>query len=1750
MRAHQNQEKYRVPTAEELSLGINDLKGGFKKNNVRYVDFTLFDRAITNQFGGIPSVLVECLYQGFVSDTSTKITLTGFIETLEGIYGGDRTELLKFIFNVYDVRSVNAIERTNVERILRAAHGGGDEEEEDSGEETTDGNGEALGRYVRNAKPILDAMFSVKSEVAHRGSGDSSRIKNNFIERQAKAQEGQPRGESEEGDKNKSGVAVASVTAITNKRRSKIKFVDFLQFDGDITVISDWVLTAMKVFITTPSPRLMRNEKRYSAAVETEEMIARYGESQASIDKLRQIFYARCGSTKAELSLDLWVDWVVSYMTVDLAAALFRSKSRNFKLTWRFADFAEFCMIFGAGSLEDKALALCKMFYSSFVAEQQQQAIDAEIEAESKGETTRELRFDEAEEEQNEEEENEVGGEGDCGEQQQHSEGRRSKANAKRKEKLTAFLRSMRAMVLLLARSYDPEQVQPEPPKYFSANTSSLSEHVPNPSSRRRSLSESTSSEVGGNHSSKKPSLGVADKKDAEKYVSTLESLEATTFLPAAVRESLGEVEQEGREQDIEPPILLQRYIDLIINNESNLPGLRELSMTSCCLFGVRPPAPHLEKEYMMEIMMRRQAEFPQTSVNPFGPEDTEWCIISKSWWDSWRFYVGKIRQPSMHGSNKSNSGDSSPERVVPEPKAIDNWAILKRTGAKQLLNGISMGQHLEVIPPAVYASVYAWYGGGPRIIRKVVPVIKVLATTNSDGSDESSPRSDNGRPQVATELELFPLNLRVCSCDYRGKKRNDHKDYLFSKTATVAEMTQELCEARKLEAGKTRLWNYARPNWKDQYILSPELTLIDANLADEQEILMEISSSDGSWPRSQLHSDLAEEEAEAAGEDDEDGYKISSASGKHQLRINSGKVGLDNLGNTCYMNSSLQALMHTDPLVSYFLKNCHKTHVNVANRDGHGGRLAYYFGKLSTEMWGTGKSAISPRQFCIEVGYLNQQFQGNQQQDAVELIDFMLDGLSEDLNLVEKKPYTEQPDSDGRPDRELANIWWENHRKRQRSVVQSLFAGQFKSTRRCACGYSSARYEPFTLLTLPIPEDTQRVITAHVFTRGVSYGTKLSVVVDRDGTLVDVVNAFTSPTFMPALSGVTVHLDGSPALFAAAEVSSSRVKGTCKLTRRLRTIRDSDNIFFFEVVKESTLDREVRLRAELKKKQRELERESISSVDSSANANAAALDASLVDPSAPRDVKVCFVQRKARLGDGGGAMEAFYMTVFGLPQLEVIGERVTGASLYKLIGERVSAYLGGRPGLVRRLAMTYGADFEDSFGKASTAYFMGPVRSMGIEDAVGGPIPPQGFVLRLIEGGESSGCVCSECNWLEHCSGCFVPMDDTPLVLKDGQTVSIDWHMIVFEEMVDTAAIMKIHTHESASDVDSTRLMPGLPFSRCLEKFAETETLEGCVCPKCLEDDKMIRHDDLWRLPPVLVVQLKRFQWSQSDRSSRRKLTNKIDFPTEDLDLVDYIAPSRFNPDYVSPSKVPSTHPHVAQKEEGKGMQKVTAEEADEDGKVDGLPLSFEQPNQADSEFGCTVYDLYAAVHHVGAMGGGHYVCTVREGSRPNPQSPRASSTGTTGDSGGGAGSTVQPSTSSDSLVSENSSSETEQPLSDRWNVFNDGQVSSLGDKREVSAASAYVLFYMRRDARNMSIEELFPQCESDDVDRSEDFVFKERPSTRRYLQEHASKAASSFGGSLFGGKGNNKVREDDDEDSGAQGNSRGGKGDGCAIA
>ena len=189
------------------------------------------------------------------------------------------------------------------------------------------------------------------------------------------------------------------------------------------------------------------------------------------------------------------------------------------------------------------------------------------------------------------------------------------------------------------------------------------------------------------------------------------------------------------------------------------------------------------------------------------------------------------------------------------------------------------------------------------------------------------------------------------------------------------------------------------------------------------------------------------------------------------------GAVGLQNLGNTCYMNSALQCVRSVEELTKYFLTDTYVDEVNKTNPLGYNGRVALAYVNLLREIYDEGRGSVTPREFKTTIGRCRSTFQGWGQQDSQEFLGFLLDGLQEDLSRIKKKPYIEKPDStddminDPEAIRKMAEEVWDITRKRDDSVIADLFTGMYKSTLKCPeCGKISITFDPFNNLTLPLP--------------------------------------------------------------------------------------------------------------------------------------------------------------------------------------------------------------------------------------------------------------------------------------------------------------------------------------------------------------------------------------------------------------------------------------------------------------------------------------------------------------------------------------------------------------------------------------------------------------------------------------------------------------------------------------------------------
>ena len=213
---------------------------------------------------------------------------------------------------------------------------------------------------------------------------------------------------------------------------------------------------------------------------------------------------------------------------------------------------------------------------------------------------------------------------------------------------------------------------------------------------------------------------------------------------------------------------------------------------------------------------------------------------------------------------------------------------------------------------------------------------------------------------------------------------------------------------------------------------------------------------------------------AEIADDLKKSSYKsISKTNLESSLSSNSrrGLTGLQNLGNTCFMNSGLQCLSNTYALTKYLLEGSYKSHINYNNRIGSKGKIVSAYGELVREMWTGSSSSVSPWNLKKALGGIASQFMGYSQQDSQEMLSFLIDGIHEDLNQAPKPTPTDLNEA-GLSESEIAQKYWEKHLERNQSIIIKLMHGQYRSEVTCLqCHNISVAFDPFLMLTLPVPQ-------------------------------------------------------------------------------------------------------------------------------------------------------------------------------------------------------------------------------------------------------------------------------------------------------------------------------------------------------------------------------------------------------------------------------------------------------------------------------------------------------------------------------------------------------------------------------------------------------------------------------------------------------------------------------------------------------
>jgi len=175
---------------------------------------------------------------------------------------------------------------------------------------------------------------------------------------------------------------------------------------------------------------------------------------------------------------------------------------------------------------------------------------------------------------------------------------------------------------------------------------------------------------------------------------------------------------------------------------------------------------------------------------------------------------------------------------------------------------------------------------------------------------------------------------------------------------------------------------------------------------------------------------------------------------------------GLRNIGNSCYLNSVLQCILHCDALQNYLVKGRYKSDLN--SRSKTRGAVA----ESSADLFETLLSGQtgSPNSVKNAVSKASGLFRGTAQEDAQEFLRWYLEALHEDVSRVITKPrITVEAKS--------AAQAWSQYTSRENSAIVELCVGQLKSSLTCSnCGYVSEVWDPFWDLSVPIPRSARNI--------------------------------------------------------------------------------------------------------------------------------------------------------------------------------------------------------------------------------------------------------------------------------------------------------------------------------------------------------------------------------------------------------------------------------------------------------------------------------------------------------------------------------------------------------------------------------------------------------------------------------------------------------------------------------------------------
>ena len=179
------------------------------------------------------------------------------------------------------------------------------------------------------------------------------------------------------------------------------------------------------------------------------------------------------------------------------------------------------------------------------------------------------------------------------------------------------------------------------------------------------------------------------------------------------------------------------------------------------------------------------------------------------------------------------------------------------------------------------------------------------------------------------------------------------------------------------------------------------------------------------------------------------------------------GRTGISNLGNTCYINATLQCLSHTVDLTKYYITEKYKYHKD----DTKITHLNEEFHSILRNLWGNNKS-INVSNFKTLISKYIPFVKGNRQHDAHEFLINFLEKLHESMKYNKSFNITgEIVNSSDKLIYDSCDHYIKTFSKNYSKIVE-LFYGQLHSIIIIPeLEYQSYKFQEFPILELSINE-------------------------------------------------------------------------------------------------------------------------------------------------------------------------------------------------------------------------------------------------------------------------------------------------------------------------------------------------------------------------------------------------------------------------------------------------------------------------------------------------------------------------------------------------------------------------------------------------------------------------------------------------------------------------------------------------------